>query len=113
MTHPASFQPPMHFLCSPLRSGAVLCTRMLQNGLCKSVEVLWIKISWKGIELFTTMEAGYIGLGLEASIVVAVLRCASAEVPCPGKQGKPCEQKSSVVKFQMAPSSLWCVNIVI
>ena len=56
---------------------------------------------------------GYIGLGLEASIVVAVLRCASAEVPCPGKQGKPCEQKSSVVKFQMVPLSLWCVNIVI
>ena len=57
---------------------AILCTRLLQVGLCKSVEVLRIKISWKGIELFTTMEAGYIGLGLEASIVVAVLRCASA-----------------------------------
>ena len=68
----------MHLHCSPLKPGAVLCTRLLQVGLCKSVEVLWIKISWKGIELFTTMEAGYIGLGLEASIVVAVLRCASA-----------------------------------
>ena len=102
----------MHLHCSPLKPGAVLCTRLLQFGLYKSVEVLRIKISWKGIELFTTMEAGYIGLGLEASIVVVVLRCAGAEVPCRGKQGKPCE-KSTVVDFQRVPLSLFCVNIVI